>query len=57
MVKDNMTKKDTLGKGNKCQSRVKKRRQEDVKITFLSFFLYLFILFYIFYIEVDFVIH
>ena len=34
MLKDNMTEKDTFGMGNRCQPRVKRRGQEDVKIIF-----------------------
>ena len=34
MLKDSMTEKDTLGMGNRGQSRVKTRRQEDVNVTF-----------------------
>lgn len=34
LLKDNMTEKDTFGMGNRGQSRVKRRRKEDVKITF-----------------------
>ena len=34
VLKDNMTEKDTFGMGNRCQPRVKRRGQEDVKITF-----------------------
>ena len=60
MVKDNMTKKDTLGREisvNQGGRRGGKKMSRSPFFLFLSFFLSFFILFFIFYIVVDFVIH